>query len=88
MMRPLFAALALLLPLAADARDRAVRAEFMRSNPCPATGKPTGPCVGWEVDHVTPLCRGGADAVTNLQWLTVAQHKLKTRGDCRALPGL
>jgi hypothetical protein len=72
---------------AADARDRNVRAEFMRQVPCPATGKTTGPCVGYEADHITPLCRGGADAVWNLQWLTIEQHKLKTRGDCRTPPG-
>lgn len=46
-----------------------------------------GACPGWNIDHVVPLCRGGADAVWNLQWLTVAQHKLKTRGDCRRPPG-
>lgn len=81
----IFLLLALSLPV--EARDRNVRSEFMRQVPCPATGKTTGPCPGWEVDHITPICRGGADAVWNLQWLSTAQHKLKTRVDCRRLPG-
>lgn len=72
----------------ADARDRSVRAEFVRQVPCPATGKTSGPCPGYEVDHITPMCRGGPDTVANLQWLTIEQHKLKTRGDCRTLPGM
>lgn len=69
------------------ARDRNVPAAFQRENPCPSTGKTTGACPGWERDHIVPLCRGGADTVANLQWLSTAQHKLKTRGDCRKLPG-
>jgi 5-methylcytosine-specific restriction endonuclease McrA len=72
---------------AADARDRNVPAEFRKTNPCPATGLTTGRCDGWQIDHITPLCRGGSDTVANLQWLSTAQHKLKTRGDCRTLPG-
>jgi hypothetical protein len=67
------AALSLILALAffgADAstkRSAAVRAEFVRSNPCPdpSAGKR---CKGFVVDHVIPLCAGGADAIGNLQW--------------------
>lgn len=84
---PLLAALALLLPIAADARDKSVPVEFQRQFPCPSTGQRTGACPGWQKDHITPLCRGGADTVENMQWLTVEQHKMKTRGDCRVLPG-
>ncbi|MDZ7892361.1 MAG: HNH endonuclease signature motif containing protein [Rhodoferax sp.] len=35
------------------------------------------------MDHITPLCAGGADTVENLQWLTKESHKEKTRGDVR-----
>lgn len=41
---------------------------------------------GWQIDHVTPLKCGGADDATNMQWLTIADHKAKTKAevkDCR-----
>lgn len=82
------AALALVLAAmgasAAD-RSRALRAEFMREHPCPSTGRTAGACPGWQVDHVVPLCLGGqaVDAPKNLRWITVADHKTKTRDDVR-----
>lgn len=60
--------LTLILAPAADARDPRVVREFKRLQPCPATGKPRGRCPGWVIDHVVPLCAGGADAIENLQW--------------------
>jgi 5-methylcytosine-specific restriction endonuclease McrA len=72
----------------AIARDRSVAVQFQRMNPCPATGERYGACPGWERDHVVPLCAGGADATWNMQWLSVADHKAKTRvdvKDCAAL---
>lgn len=78
------ALLALLLVCAAiDAapRSRAMRAEFQRTNPCPANGNTRGPCPGWQADHILPLCAGGADRADQLQWLTVAEHAAKTRSD-------
>jgi hypothetical protein len=52
-------------------RSSAVLAAFRRIHPCPATGKSTGACVGWAIDHTIPLGVGGCDAVSNLQWLPV-----------------
>ena len=69
--------------LGALPRSSAVRAEFVRSNPCPATGKPRGPCPGWEVDHRHALVCGGPDEAGNLQWLTVEEHRVKTRREVR-----
>lgn len=71
-------------------RDRSQRDNFVRSHPCPATGspKPHRACPGWEVDHIVALCAGGDDAPANMQWLSRADHKAKTRDDvrnCRAL---
>jgi hypothetical protein len=60
-------------------RSRAVRAEFVRLNPCPATGATRGACPGWQVDHREALICGGRDELGNLQWLTVAEHREKTR---------
>ena len=66
----------------ADARSRQARAEFVRSHPCP-TGQHKG-CAGYVVDHVVPLCAGGADEQRNMQWQTVADGKVKDRAE-RAL---
>lgn len=81
---PLLLLVAFLL-LAGDlaARDGSVIREFRKSNPCPATGKTSGACPGWQVDHANPLCAGGEDRVHNLQWLSTEQHKWKTRSDIR-----
>ena len=79
-------ALASVSPAVAAPRSPAARAAFVKANPCPATGKTRGACPGWEVDHVVPLKCGGLDHPSNLQWLTVEQHKRKTASeakDCR-----
>lgn len=60
-------------------RSRALRAEFQRLQPCPSTGQPAGACPGYQVDHREALICGGRDELANLQWLTVAEHKAKTR---------
>jgi hypothetical protein len=60
-------------------RSAAVKAEFQRSHPCPATGKTHGACSGWVKDHIQALDCGGADAAYNLQWQTVADGKAKDR---------
>jgi hypothetical protein len=31
------------------------------------------------VDHIKPLCAGGADRPTNMQWQTVAEGKKKDK---------
>jgi rRNA maturation protein Nop10 len=68
-------------------RSAALRAEFVRLNPCPATGQSRGACPGYQVDHRLALCAGGTDYPSNMQWLSEADHKAKTRADvgvCRA----
>lgn len=66
-------------------RSKAAKAAFERQNPCPSTGKSSGRCPGYVVDHVKPLECGGADAPGNMQWQTVANGKAKdkTEGQCR-----
>ena len=54
-------------------RSSAAKGEFERSHPCPATGKTSGKCPGYVVDHVNPLECGGADAPSNMQWQTKAE---------------
>lgn len=58
----------LLCSLSAEARDPAQVREFRRHNACPATGKTTGACPGWVVDHQLPLCLGGPDHPSNMAW--------------------
>ena len=57
--------------------------EFQRLNPCPSTGKTYGACPGWIKDHIVALCKGGADAVWNMQWQTVAEAKAKDKWECK-----
>lgn len=85
-MIPALLALALLLPVAAEARIERSAAEvlaFKRANPCPSTGQRRGACPGYQVDHVQPLCSGGPDTKANMQWLSVVDHRVKTRADNR-----
>ena len=66
--------------IAAD-RSRSARAEFARINPCPVNGNTRGACPSYHVDHITPLCAGGADHHSNMQWLTIEEHRDKTKSD-------
>ena len=54
-------------------RSRSARSDFMRSTGY-SRGRP-----GYVVDHVVPLCAGGADAPSNMQWQTVDEAKIKDR---------
>jgi hypothetical protein len=68
-------------------RSREVAAEFQREHPCPSTGKRYGACPGWVKDYIDPLCSGGLDAVSNMQWQTIPAAKVKDRWEralCRA----
>lgn len=79
-------AISAMWPDAAEAhiqRDRAQVRAFRAENPCPATGRTRGACPGWHVDHVTPLCAGGADRPHNMQWITKEDHRFKTYVDVR-----
>src|SRR5215510_2225240 len=60
-------------------RNPQARRDFQKSHPCPSTGKTSGACPGYVVDHVRPLKRGGADAPSNMQWQTVQAAKEKDR---------
>lgn len=84
-------ATALLLAVAiqsANARSASVRGDFQRMNPCPSNGERRGPCPGYVADHVIPLCAGGPDHPSNMQWQTIAAGKSKDKQEhamCRAM---
>ena len=61
------------------ARDPRARNEFKRTHPCPATGKSSGACPGYVIDHVEPRKRGGADTSANMQWQTQGAARQKDR---------
>jgi len=58
-------------------RSQDARAEFQRAYPCPSTGKISGGCPGYVVDHIVPLNRGGADTALNMQWQSENAAKAK-----------
>lgn len=78
-MKRLAIALLFMAVSVAEARDPRVVREFRRVYPCPTTGRTTGACPGWVVDHKYPLCAGGADSVDNMQWQSKEESFVKDR---------
>ncbi len=60
-------------------RSAAAKDAFKRQHPCPSTGRRTGACPGYVIDHVRALECGGADDPSNMQWQTVAAGKAKDK---------
>ena len=71
-------------------RGTTARATFKKLHPCPSTDQPVGPCPGWIVDHIVPLCADGADHPDNMQWQTAEAARAKDNDErtrCRHLRG-
>ena len=51
--------------------------------PCPSTGRTTGACPGYIKDHIRALDCRGPDAVSNMQWQTVAEAKAKDKWETK-----
>ena len=60
-------------------RSSQAKHDFKKSNPCPSTGRTSGACPGYVVDHVVPLKRGGVDKPNNMQWQTLQEAKAKDK---------
>ena len=60
-------------------RDPAMRRVFRAKTPCPATGRITGACAGFVVDHIVALKRGGPDVPDNMQWQPIEDARAKDR---------
>ena len=56
-------------------RSSTAKKEFLRSQ-----GYRKAPR-GYQVDHIVPLSQGGADAPSNMQLISIQQHKLKTASE-------
>jgi hypothetical protein len=61
------------------ARSSTARQQFMKQHPCPSTGKTSGACPGYVVDHIQALKHGGKDEPSNMQWQTIQAAKDKDR---------
>lgn len=61
------------------ARSTKAKDDFKKQHPCPSTGKSTGACPGYVIDHLQALKHRGADKPSNMQWQTVADSKKKDK---------
>jgi len=59
------------------ARSAKAKDDFRHAHPCPSTGRSSGACPGYVIDHVQALKHVGADAPSNMQWQTTAAAKAK-----------
>ena len=60
-------------------RSATAKNDFKRQHPCPSTGRSSGACPGYVIDHVRALECGGPDSASNMQWQTVADGKAKDK---------
>ena len=58
-------------------RDYAAVRAFKRTHPMPSDGR------AYDIDHIKPLSKGGADSPDNMRWVTVEEHRRKTAGEKR-----
>lgn len=63
------------------ARDPHAKVAFRHRNLCPSTGRSSGRCPGYVIDHVRALKRGGPDTAANMQWQTREAAKEKDRSE-------
>jgi hypothetical protein len=59
------------------ARSPKAKSDFKKTHACPSTGKTSGACPGYVIDHIQALKHGGADDPSNMQWQTTKDAKAK-----------
>lgn len=64
-------------------RSAEVKRQFRKTHPCPGTGRTSGPCRGYVIDHTIALGCGGADAPGNMAWQTTAEAKAKDKWELK-----
>ena len=57
---------------------------FKATHICPSTGRYSQVCKGYVVDHIKPLCAGGVDKPSNMQYQEYKQSLIKDKQE-RAL---
>ena len=53
-------------------RSQSQKIEFAKIIACPSTKKHIPSCPGYVIDHIKPLCDGGPDKASNMQWQMLA----------------
>lgn len=56
-------------------RDYKAVNDFKRTHPKPNDGR------AYDIDHIKPLSQGGADKPSNMQWISVEEHRRKTANE-------
>ncbi len=70
-------------PPAPTARPSSAKENFRKANPCPSTGRSSGSCPGYEVEHMNPPACGGADSPGNMQWVPASATRKKGAPGCK-----
>ncbi len=80
-MKIFIALLFVLLSISAYAVDRSQteKRHFAKAHTCPSTGMSVPSCKGYRIDHIVPLCAGGRDVASNMQWQKYDVSILKDR---------
>lgn len=73
MLRMVLIGALIMAPFFSYGRSAAVVRQYRSEHACPATGQFKGPCPGYVVDHIIPLCAGGADDPSNMIWQQKAE---------------
>jgi hypothetical protein len=60
-------------------RSTKAKDAFRKGHPCPSTGKKSGSCPGYVIDHVQALKHGGTDSPANMQWQSTEAAKAKDK---------
>src|SRR5438128_2473392 len=60
-------------------RSQTEKRHFAKEHPCPVTQLPQPSCPHHVIDHIVPICAGGADKADNMQWQTLELSRVKDR---------